>query len=97
MIYLRFEKLKDYKWISVELSGENNTMLWLPAGFAHGFITLEDNTIFSYKCTGYYNRDSEGSLMWNDKHLNIDWKIKTPLVSAKDQLSTNFNNFISQF
>ena len=85
------------KHVSAHLSGENKTMFWIPPGFAHGFSTLEDNTIFSYKCSGVYNKESEGSLMWNDTDLNIDWKIKNPIISEKDQNSALFTNFKSLF
>ena len=54
------------KYESVLLSGENKTQFWIPPGFAHGFITLEDNTIFCYKCTGPYSKESEGAIIWND-------------------------------
>jgi dTDP-4-dehydrorhamnose 3,5-epimerase len=82
---------------SVELSEENKTIFWIPPGFAHGFITLKDDTIFTYKCTGVYNAASEGSLLWNDTDLNIDWRINEPLVSDKDLLAGGFKNFESQF
>ncbi len=85
------------KYVSVILSGENKTMFWIPPGFAHGFSTLEDNTMFSYKCSGIYNKESEGSLMWNDTDLNIDWQIKNPIISEKDQNSELFTNFKTQF
>ena len=85
------------KHVSILLSGENKTMFWIPPGFAHGFSTLEDNTMFSYKCSGVYNKESEGSLMWNDTDLNIDWQIKNPIISEKDQNSELFTNFKTQF
>jgi len=85
------------KHVSAHLSEENKTMFWIPPGFAHGFSTLENNTIFSYKCSGVYNKESEGSLMWNDTDLNIDWKIKNPIISEKDQNSALFTNFKSLF
>lgn len=85
------------KHFSIELSGENNTMLWIPAGFAHGFSVMEEDTIFVYKCTDYYNKDSERTLMWNDPELGIDWKIKSPIVSAKDQEGLNLVNLNSPF
>jgi len=83
--------------VSVLLSGENKTMFWIPPGFAHGFSTLEDNTIFSYKCSGIYNKESEGSLMWNDSDLKIDWQIENAIISVKDQNSDHFKNFKTQF
>ena len=82
---------------SVELSEDNKTIVWIPPGFAHGFLTLKDNTIFTYKCTGVYNKGSEGSLLWNDKHLNINWEVNDPLVSEKDLVAGNFKNFVSKF
>jgi dTDP-4-dehydrorhamnose 3,5-epimerase len=82
---------------SIKLSEENKTMFWLPPGFAHGFITLEDDTIFTYKCTGVYNSSSEGALLWCDKELNINWGIDKPIVSEKDQISLQFSEFTSQF
>ena len=85
------------KYLSAHLSEENKTMFWIPPGFAHGFSTLEDNTMFSYKCSGVYNKESEGSLMWNDTDLNIDWKIDNPIISEKDQNSAIFSNFKTQF
>ena len=85
------------KYFSIHLSGENKTMFWIPPGFAHGFSTLEDNTIFSYKCSGVYNKESEGSLLWNDTDLNINWKIKNPIISEKDQNSELFSNLKTQF
>ena len=81
----------------VILSGKNKSMFWIPPGFAHGFITLEDDTIFTYKCTAPYNKESEGSLIWNDPTLNIDWGVVNPLVSEKDQEGKLFENFQSQF
>ncbi len=85
------------KYFSIELSGDNKTIFWIPPGFAHGFVALEDNTIFSYKCTNVYNKDSEHCILWNDPVLNIDWNYKDPLVSAKDQEGVGFEKFISPF
>lgn len=82
---------------SRELSGKNKTMIWIPPGFAHGYITLEDNTIFQYKCTAYYNKDSEGSIRWNDPDLGIDWGSEGPIVSDKDKSAPLFNEFESEF
>ncbi len=85
------------QWFSVVLSGENKKMLWIPEGFAHGFHTLEDQTIFCYKCTAEYNAGSESGLMWNDESLAIDWGISDPLLSAKDQDYQAFVEFKSPF
>ncbi|AUC85511.1 dTDP-4-dehydrorhamnose 3,5-epimerase [Polaribacter sp. ALD11] len=74
------------KHFSIELSEENNKQLFVPRGFLHGFITLEDNTIFSYKCDNYYNKESEIGVTYNDLDLNIDWILKEEeiITSVKD-------------
>ena len=82
---------------SVELSETNKTIVWIPPGFAHGFVTIEDNTIFTYKCTEVYNKESEGALLLNDKDLNINWEVNDPLVSEKDLVAGNFKDFASKF
>lgn len=80
------------EWIGVELSAENYKQFWIPEGFAHGFLALEDNTQFLYKATNYYNKDSEGSILWNDTTLAIDWPLasKDILLSDKDQQAPKF-------
>ena len=81
----------------IELSETNKLIFWIPPGFAHGFITLENDTIFSYKCTSVYNKQSEQALLRSDKTLNIDWQIKKPIVSQKDQNAIKFLSFKSKF
>lgn len=80
---------------SIELSGENNKQLFIPKGFLHGFVTLEDNTIFAYKCDNYYNPESEYGIIYNDSTLGIDWILTESEVnlSEKDQQSETFENF----
>jgi dTDP-4-dehydrorhamnose 3,5-epimerase len=85
------------KWIAEVISAENKLMVWIPVGFAHGFLTLEDDTIFQYKCTNYYNKESEGGIIWNDPDLNINWGIKDPLVSEKDLKGGLFGEMESPF
>lgn len=85
------------KYQSVVLSAENGLQFWIPPGFAHGFLSLEDDTIFSYKCTNYYHPECEESLIWNDSDLAIDWKIKNPIISSKDEIQNNFNTFVTKF
>jgi dTDP-4-dehydrorhamnose 3,5-epimerase len=85
------------KWESITLSGLNKWMYWIPEGFAHGFVTLEDDTIFFYKCTNVYNKAAEGSILWNDPDLKINWDINNPVISDKDRLSPVFRNFHSPF
>jgi dTDP-4-dehydrorhamnose 3,5-epimerase len=64
---------------------------------AHGFLTLEDNTIFTYKCSDFYNKESENSLLWNDKKLNIKWPDLNPILSEKDENAKKFTSFVSPF
>jgi dTDP-4-dehydrorhamnose 3,5-epimerase len=73
---------------SVELSDSSQTQLFIPRGFGHGFIVLSETATFFYKCDNYYNRDSEGGIIWNDPDLNIDWKIDPAsiLLSDKDKM-----------
>ncbi|HEX5743647.1 MAG TPA: dTDP-4-dehydrorhamnose 3,5-epimerase [Flavobacteriaceae bacterium] len=82
---------------SIILSGENKKQLFIPAGFAHGFITLEDDTLFSYKCSNYYEKNAERTILWNDKSLNIEWNCDQPLLSDKDLIGENFSTFESPF
>jgi len=82
---------------SIVLSAENKKMFYVPIGFAHGFLTLEDNTIFSYKCGNYYNKASEQGILWNDTTLNIDWGISDPILSEKDVENCSFRDFDSPF
>ena len=83
------------KHFSIELSGENNKQLFVPRGFAHGFSVLEDDTIFAYKCDNYYTKEAESGIIYNDKELNIDWKLKDEevLLSEKDLHLKNLLNF----
>ena len=82
---------------SVILSGENKKMLWIPEGFAHGFATLEDQTVFLYKCTDTYSPEHEGSIQWNDEDLGIQWGVEDPQLSAKDASGPAFKTFTSPF
>ena len=78
------------KWVLVELTEANKKMLWIPEGFAHGFIALEDNTEFLYKPTDYYAKDCERCIMWNDPSLDIDWPAQFPILSDKDSKGQAF-------
>ncbi len=73
------------------LDGENKHMLYIPEGFAHGFHTLEDGTIFAYKCTAYYDKASERCIRWDDPALNIEWGAQDPVLSEKDLLGVPFD------
>ncbi len=80
------------KHVSVELSEENKRMFFFPRGFAHGFLVLEENTVFQYKCDNYYNPSSEGGYLWNSPKLGIDWGIAPSevILSEKDRISPEF-------
>lgn len=82
---------------SVVLNGENHRMFYVPPGFAHGFLVTSETCYFCYKCTGTYNREAEGGLLWNDPTLNIDWGIETPTLSDKDKVYPSFKDFDSPF
>jgi dTDP-4-dehydrorhamnose 3,5-epimerase len=83
--------------LKVILSSEKRNQFWIPEGFAHGFLALEDNTIFSYKCTNYYNPQSEVTILWNDRNLKIDWQIDNPIISPKDNEGVLFKDFDTPF
>ncbi|MDA9809972.1 dTDP-4-dehydrorhamnose 3,5-epimerase [Flavobacteriales bacterium] len=85
------------KYIIEELNEENHHQLFIPTGMAHGFLSLEEHTIFSYKCSNFYNRESEGALKWNDPDLNIKWPISNPILSEKDENAKKFSSFVSPF
>ena len=85
------------KYEIVELSDKNKRQFWIPPGFAHGFCALEDDTLFSYKCSNYYSPEHEETIIWNDRDLAIDWKINNPIISEKDQMGKDFNTFVSPF
>lgn len=79
------------------LTAENKKQFFIPEGFAHGFVALEDDTIFTYKCSNYYYPQSEGILLWNDETLNINWEIEHPIISERDAKGTKFLDFQSPF
>jgi len=92
------KKEKTYgKYFAIELSAKNKKQLFIPKGFAHGFLTLENNTIFSYKCSDYYHPESEECINCFDKYLNIDWKASNVILSEKDKKGMNFCDFESPF
>ncbi len=85
------------KHFAIKLSAKNKKQLFVPKGFAHGFLTLKKNTIFSYKCSAYYHTASEETMHCFDKDLGIDWKVKDVILSDKDKNGINFNTFESPF
>jgi dTDP-4-dehydrorhamnose 3,5-epimerase len=72
------------RWTGVTLSAENKRQFWVPPGFAHGFVVTGENSLFSYKCTDYYAPEYDGSILWNDPKIGIEWPLETPSLSDKD-------------
>lgn len=85
--------------IAIELSEANHRMFWVPPGFLHGFVTLDDDTIFTYKVTKLYDKPSEIGIIWNDPDLNINWGIDPSevILSEKDKTLPKFKDFVSPF
>lgn len=81
---LRPESETFLMWVGVELNGDNNQMLYIPPGFAHGFSTLSEKALISYKCTNEYSYSLDGGIIWNDPDIGVDWKIDNFLISEKD-------------
>lgn len=97
VVDLRKDSKSFGKSVSLELNDRNHLALYIPEGFAHGFVTIEDNTLFIYKCTEYYNKESERTILWNDSELDIDWNCSNPILSEKDKKGILFSQFNSPF
>ena len=82
------------KWVGVELSAENQKQFYLPVGLGHGFVTLTEYAEVQYKQTDYYAPSAEGCVMWNDLDLAIDWPIKAPLLSGRDQRGMSLKEYL---
>ncbi len=85
------------QWLAVELSAENMQQLWIPPGFAHGFVTLTHTADVLYKTTGEYNKEAEGSFRWNDPVVGIVWENKNPLLSEKDSKAPSLAKAINTY
>ena len=72
------------EWTGITLSAENKRQFYVPEGFAHGFVVLSDAALFAYKCTAFYNGEAEGSILWNDPEIGIEWPVEEPKLSDKD-------------
>ena len=94
---IRFGSPTFGKHVALELSEENHIQLWIPPGFAHGFSILSDHAIFLYKCTNFYSKEHERSIIYNDPHLNINWGIKNPVISPKDLKGSLFKEINQDF
>ena len=82
------------QYVSIILDAKENKSFFIPEGFAHGFCTLEKNTIMHYKCTNYRDAKSEIGIIWNDKDLNIKWPVKKPILSVKDTLNISLEEYL---
>jgi dTDP-4-dehydrorhamnose 3,5-epimerase len=94
---IRFGSPTFGKYVSVELSEENQNQIWLPPGFAHGFSVLSDEAVFMYKCTALYSKKDERAIIFNDEDLGIDWQVVNPQVSEKDLLAKKFKEIEKDF
>ena len=77
-------------WVGEIISADNKKQLWIPEGFAHGFLTLSDTVEFLYKTTDFYSKDHEEAIMWNDETIGIDWPLQEVLLSSKDNAALSF-------
>jgi len=91
---LRKSSLTFGKWVGEVLSADNKKQIWIPEGFAHGFVTLSDTADFLYKTTNFYSKEYERTINWNDKTIGISWPIKDVSLSAKDELAQSFEEAI---
>ena len=85
------------EYILEELNDTNHHQLFIPVGMAHGFLSLKDRTIFSYKCSEFYHKDSEDAIVWNDPEIGIKWPNISPILSEKDKNAKKFSSFVSPF
>ena len=92
---IRPESSSYGKWVGITLSAENKRQLWIPEGFAHGFLVLSNEAEFLYKTTNFYHQQSESNIIWDDPDLNINWPIKNSLIlSEKDKTGLYFNKLV---
>lgn len=82
------------EWIGVELSAENMRQIFIPVGFAHGFVALTESAEILYKCTGYYAPAAEGSIAWDDPDLEIAWPVADPLLSPRDRAAGSWREYL---
>ena len=83
------------KHFTIKISAKDNISLYIPEGFAHGFCSLENNTILYYKNSNYRNKKYEAGILWNDKDLKIKWPIKKPTISLRDKKNSSFSKFLN--
>ncbi|GAA4306250.1 dTDP-4-dehydrorhamnose 3,5-epimerase [Nibribacter koreensis] len=97
VVDLRKDSATYGQYATCLLDTEKHNLFFVPIGFAHGFVALEEGTVFQYKCSNYYNKESEGGLLWNDPALGIEWGIENPLVSEKDEILPTLAELESPF
>jgi dTDP-4-dehydrorhamnose 3,5-epimerase len=85
------------RWVGECLSAENKRQLYIPPGFAHGFLVTSDEALFAYKCTEYYHPETERSIRWDDARLGIDWPVDGPVVSTKDNVAVTLDAMPAEF
>lgn len=85
------------QYVSAVLTGENHRQFFVPKGFAHGFSVLEDHTIFAYKCSCLYNKESEGNIIYNDPDIHVEWGVDNPILSEKDKVGPTLREFVTPF
>lgn len=90
---MRRDSITFGQWEAIILSEKNKTQLWVPPGFAHGFLVLSNTADLEYKCTDYYDPSDEASILWNDPDLKISWPIDNPILSEKDTNAKKWINF----
>ena len=96
VIDLRKESKTFGKYFSIIISNKSDFSIFIPAGFAHGFLCLSNKCSVYYRCNNYQNKNSERTLLWNDKNINIKWPVKKPTLSKKDKIGLSFNDLIKQ-
>ena len=97
VVDLRSDSKTFGKHFKIELTETKANMLWIPQGFAHGFIALENQTVFQYKCDALYNPKAEDCLKWDDESLNINWGVENPIVSEKDMQGKQLTDIANPF
>jgi dTDP-4-dehydrorhamnose 3,5-epimerase len=84
------------KWFGIEVSAQNKKQVWAPAGFARGFCVLSDFAELQYKCTGIYNNKGESGILWNDPAIGIEWPVKNPMLSKKDEVAQTLAEWLKK-
>ena len=96
VVDLRRQSSTFRKWWGTELTEENGKQIYIPAGFAHGFLVTREDTIFLYKCSEFYHPEAEQSLLWNDPAIGIQWPIESPILSSKDAAAQTLSQWLQK-